>query len=491
MQNPFIKYIYLLLFSFFLSIVFVNAQCDDGIQNGNELQIDCGGPDCVDCLPILFDVTCQEGETGNFDLYLILPPWMWPDDLFDQGLFYEYEGDFSSNGEPCLSYSECGGTLSFAEGSQVDIRFLKKSINEEGVIAIGQVNVNPDCLKADTTVLECPPDANFTVNATRIEMSNGYMLKLEMLGGTPPYNIIDSDQNLFYNYYYPDSIYYLGLVPSDVELNIAVSDNNNCIYEVEEIVSCINDWNIVEQNTTRSCEGDDGGTGGFIIETVEGGCDYLLDFEGEINDTISGLTAGDYSFYVVNTGTNDSTLVEGTVALLSDVYNPVTIELVGFNPGACGGANSGRIETIIEGGEGPFVYNWSHCGEACNEMAIIENLSEGDYELTLTDMSTGCDYIATASLSLGIEYSGRYDLTPYIHSSNTSLRFCLEEDAVVSVGVYMMNGQFLGNVVDNASYSAGSQNISINTTGFPVGIYAYVLESSSLEERVVIRGVKF
>ncbi len=490
MPNLCNKYIYLLIFSLFSS-VFVNAQCDDGILNGNELRIDCGGPDCADCLPILFDVECQDGETGNFDLYLILPTWMWPEDLFEQGLYYEYEGDFSSNGEPCLSYAECGGTLSFAEGAQVDIRYLKKSLPDGDLVAFGQVNVNPDCLKADTTVLECHPDTNFIVNATKIEMSDGYMLKLEMLGGTPPYNIIDSDQNLFYSYYNPDSVYYLGLVPNDVELNIAVSDNNNCIFEVQDIVSCVNDWNIVEMNTGRDCEGFDAETGGFVVQPVEGGCDYLLSFNGEVNDTISGLKAGDYSFYAVNTGTNDSTLVQGSIALLEEEFLPLTVELIGTNPGSCGGTNSGRIEAILDGGLGPFSYTWSHCGEACGEMSMVENLGAGDYELVVTDLSNGCDFTSTANLSLDSEFSERFDLSPTVHSINTNLQFCLEEDAVVSIGVYKMNGQFLGYIVHNENYSAGAQSIDVDTAGFPVGIYAYVMESSTLEEKIVIRGLKF
>ena len=71
----------------------------------------------------------------------------------------------------------------------------------------------------------------------------------------------------------------------------------------------------------------------------------------------------------------------------------LSIELVGNNP-ACHGDDSGYISTSIEGGTGPYSYNWSN-GKATKD---LETIPAGLYQLTIVDMN-GCQLTESIELN--------------------------------------------------------------------------------------------
>lgn len=425
-----------LVSSLFFISTFSLGQCDDGVLNGDEWRIDCG-PDCVECFPIWFDIQCNgEGGTGVFDLYFTLPTWMWPEDLFEMGLYYTYEGDFDNNGEPCLSYSECGAVLSFSIGgfTPIDIRCLQKTVDGDELMALGKIdvfyNTNIFCLLNDSIYSSevCPINSNFKVDVSRIEKDNGYMLKLEMSGGEAPYSIIDLDEELFYAYRYEDDVYYLGLIPNDVELNLAVRDYNNCIFNLTTPPPCNNEWNLLSINSTvDSCSLQDNATGGFILESTIETCNYSFLLNGEMTDSITGLEAGEYSLQIVDAGSLIVDTLEGIVELDEITWDPETA-----------------------------------CLMSTNNMMFLEKDSEKQFEII-----------------------------PSVYYVETNLEFYLAEAATLSIEILSIDGQYLESVIEKTNYSAGSHNISINTSSFPKGTNLYLISSSTFDERVILRGLKF
>ena len=119
---------------------------------------------------------------------------------------------------------------------------------------------------------------------------------------------------------------------------------------------------------------------------------------GELHGDISSLgfglqftgTVGQQqvlSLYIVSSGGNP--LANGyfyvrELEVLSSTPT-LTIELEGLNHVTCFGGDDGSITTIATGGTPDYMYSWS----SNDTMAAINNLSTGEYDVTVTD-SQGC-----------------------------------------------------------------------------------------------------
>ncbi len=130
-----------------------------------------------------------------------------------------------------------------------------------------------------------------------------------------------------------------------------------------------------------------GASDASIVPTISGGVPpYIITPEN-----LSNLTTGNYTLQVMDANncvqTNMFTVTEPS---------PLTIDFTS-SPISAVGANNASITAEARGGNGPYTYNWSN---ASND-ATINNLSEGTYEVTVTDQN-GC--LKTAStLVEGIE----------------------------------------------------------------------------------------
>lgn len=113
----------------------------------------------------------------------------------------------------------------------------------------------------------------------------------------------------------------------------------------------------------------------------------------ENSSSINGLVAGSYS--VIATDINGCTT---TGNIIIEQPDPVQVsiiakEYVGLHNISCNGGTDGEINASVSGGVLPFSYSWNN-GESSGN---IQNLSEGNYSLTVLD-ANGCE--ATASITL-------------------------------------------------------------------------------------------
>ena len=102
----------------------------------------------------------------------------------------------------------------------------------------------------------------------------------------------------------------------------------------------------------------------------------------QVNPTgIAYSTTGEKIITVTVSDEECSSTIMGTITAdgIGFASNPVVSDV------SCGGAEDGSIALEINGGLGPFIYNWSN-GESGSS---INNLSGGGYAYTLTD-ATGC-----------------------------------------------------------------------------------------------------
>lgn len=119
----------------------------------------------------------------------------------------------------------------------------------------------------------------------------------------------------------------------------------------------------------------------------------------------SGLTAGDYSLQITDSGSKDTSFVVhiGTTSTIS-------IANVNISPSA---GYSGIITYDVLGGQAPYTYDWDH--DAYDGLEDIYGLLPESYTVTVSD-SLGCSFIQTFDVPL----SDDLGISLYIYGSGCS-----------------------------------------------------------------------
>lgn len=174
-----------------------------------------------------------------------------------------------------------------------------------------------------------------------------------------------------------------GLAAGDYRLDIIDRGGTGCTISTPTLT--INSPPEIIPTATISnalCNGD---ANGSIDLSVTGGvAPYSYSWSnGATSQDISGLAAGSYTVTITdNAGCTDVetfTVTEPTVLTINPVITDVD----------CFGDNTGRIQSNVSGGTGPYTYSWSTGNTSTN----LNNRVAGTYSLTVTD-ANGC--VATA-----------------------------------------------------------------------------------------------
>ncbi len=139
-------------------------------------------------------------------------------------------------------------------------------------------------------------------------------------------------------------------------------------------------WNSTWEVSDTDCEASS------IDFTLVGGHDEV-DFawsNGATTEDIFDLEPGDY--YVTLTDGNGYEVEMGPIEVNNN--NIFEIEFVGQGTILCNGDATAYIEVDVEGGSGDFEYQWSNG----DDTPLIENLTSGEYELTVIDNDSGCEH---------------------------------------------------------------------------------------------------
>ncbi len=103
---------------------------------------------------------------------------------------------------------------------------------------------------------------------------------------------------------------------------------------------------------------------------------------GSMAPDINGQSSGTYQLTVTDNEGCTDVLAEVVIPQNQDGF-PVAVD--NLIPVDCAGADNGQITVVPQGGLPPYQYNWSNGTTA----VINDNLSGGDYQLTITD-ANGC-----------------------------------------------------------------------------------------------------
>lgn len=159
--------------------------------------------------------------------------------------------------------------------------------------------------------------------------------------------------------------------------DVQVKDMNECIGTITAIVAqpdelicnkTIKDITCFNRNDGEIKLAPSGGTSGYNIEWSV--------IDGDDNDNnLTGLKPGSYWFTITDAH-------ECQISDTIEITRPDSLQMTSnVTDLTCYNSGDGVIETIISGGEAPYRYRWDN-GQM---RSTIENLSAGNYQLTVTD----------------------------------------------------------------------------------------------------------
>ena len=242
--------------------------------------------------------------------------------------------------------------------------------------------------------VECTPevDLDFYIIATNITSDSEAStpdgaINIEVIGGSGPYTFIWSGPTVngidypINNTTQNISELYTGTYNVKVVDRVGNVTNATFFVPGPPAVSC--EVNVIDISTNGGSDGE------IIVDINSGISPYTVTFTGDdiINPividgltngtTFSNLKAGNYNVRVTDSGIPE-TFCEREILITEPTA--ISVELIANNI-SCNGANDGNITAIINGGTGPYEYSWNND----KDTFFIDNLSQGTYELTVTD----------------------------------------------------------------------------------------------------------
>jgi gliding motility-associated-like protein len=204
--------------------------------------------------------------------------------------------------------------------------------------------------------------------------SNDGLIDLTVTGGTTPFSYEWSN----------------GATTQDIsdlvygDYTVSITDFNGCELIFTQTVSSSSIFSISARVRDVLCYGD--ATGSISIEMLDGTSPFSIEWSnGGIENTISNLTAGEYSVFVTDSNmcqVTETYVVSEADELTMELYSPTVV--LNYNVSNYG-ATDGSIELEIEGGTAPYSFNWSNGITSQN----LDNIGAGEYFVVVTD-ANGC-----------------------------------------------------------------------------------------------------
>ncbi|MDG1730424.1 MAG: PKD domain-containing protein [Algibacter sp.] len=284
-----------------------------------------------------------------------------------------------------LTFSSGGCTEITSNVAEITINQTPSISDKSDIICSGNAftitpdNTGGDVLSVGTTYTWTTPTINPVGTITGASNENA------------PQNIIS--QTLTNNTITPSTVTYTVTPTSGI-----------CVGNIFEVVITVNPSISITTNQTNSnCYSANAGAldisifGGVPFST---GNPYQVSWASpngftSNNEDISNLEPGDYTVNILDDGgcpfTETFTITEPEALIFSNIdFNPETI--------SCFNANDGSIGIEVSGGTMPYTYNWTRNGIAYAMTEDINNLSPGNYEITVTDANNCPSIIQSFSI---------------------------------------------------------------------------------------------
>lgn len=136
--------------------------------------------------------------------------------------------------------------------------------------------------------------------------------------------------------------------------------------------------------------------GSISVNIIKGDPPYIFHWNtGDSTESISGLTAGDYTYRVLY-GENGSSVHEQTLTIAQPDPEPLQLNF-NVTDATVYDKPLGAVSVEAEGGVPPYTFVWSN-GETA---ASLENLFAGTYSVTVTDSGVPYNIVTTGSVTVG------------------------------------------------------------------------------------------
>lgn len=276
-----------------------------------------------------------------------------------------------------IAYGLSAGTYLYSVTDSMNCSILDRSIELK--------EPNPIQASLESTNLQCFEDNQGSVVAT-------------VSGGTTPYT---------YKWYkHPDLVSVVGQSAALTNIGagdyqVKITDRNGCepVNASELIATITQPEEIVVELRKKVDVVTTGQATGSIDISVSGGVKpYTYNWVGgNIDDSNknqqdqTGLVAGTY--YVSVTDANGCT--SSTLVVKIDEPRQLRVK-ASVRDISCNGRNDGQIFIVIEGGHGPFEFEWTDgSGAVISDEQNVSSLSAGMYVLKLRDTYTGLEFSDT------------------------------------------------------------------------------------------------
>ncbi len=189
---------------------------------------------------------------------------------------------------------------------------------------------------------------------------------------------------------------------------VIASDVNNCTNSKVFTLTTAPPFNISAPNITApSCIAPTSGAIGIAATGGTGAINYTINATTNTSGTFSGLTANTYTV-IAKDGNN---CTKSSLVVLV-VPNSPTINTVLKTNVSCNGGNNGYLSIIMGNGASPFTYSFN--GGVFNAIASYNNLTAGNYTISVKDNNT-----CTISSIISITQPGVLTLVPNIINNLT------------------------------------------------------------------------
>lgn len=175
--------------------------------------------------------------------------------------------------------------------------------------------------------------------------------------------------------------------------SLEVTDANGCVANGEVVVNDPEALVAIADVTNISCFGLVDGS--VVIAGNGGTAPYSYSFDGVTydanNTSLTGLSAGLYSFYVTDANGCAFASIDG-----AEVIEPAVLEVsIESSNISCNGSNDGAVVAQANGGTAPFTYS---IGGAFSTNNIFGGLSAADYTVVVVD-NNGCSAEVNSSIT--------------------------------------------------------------------------------------------
>jgi gliding motility-associated-like protein len=252
-------------------------------------------------------------------------------------------------------------------------------------LAFGNYSVTVTDANACTTtsiisITQPPTSIQFSASLTQISCfnaSNG-AISLTPQGGTAPFTYTWSNG--------ATTAVINSLSSGNYTINAV--DANSCPFTNQYTITQPTVLSATSSSVNVNCFG---ASTGSINLTVSGGTSpYSYSWSnGATTEDLSNLPAGNFTVAIQDANGCTASLT----VTISQTPTPVSLALTGTNL-SCFANASGSVQSTVNGGVGPYSYNWSNGATT----ASITNLSIGTYTLTVTD-NLGCNSSSSATIT--------------------------------------------------------------------------------------------